>query len=151
MINISCNGMIHILACTVLTCAMLKMDSSLFASLSMARLASLSTRSWRCFSCVWKRLHSAASFLRSSAQCCMTDCCSSSRALWHRQTDVCVHLCVVWFQTPILYHTFAEYNTLELKMLFMVIIHFILILWFFWLYIVIFFYLTPQLHYIACF
>lgn len=62
-----------------LTCARLMMEPSLF---SKRLLTSRSALSRLCFSVVWKWAHSAASFLLSSAQCCITDFCSSSSALW---------------------------------------------------------------------
>lgn len=61
-----------------LTCARLMMDPSLF---SKRLLTSRSALSCLCFSIAWKWAHSAASFLLSSAQCCITDFCSSSNAL----------------------------------------------------------------------
>lgn len=71
----------------MLTCARLMMEPSLLASLSRALLASLSALSCLCFSWVWKWAHSAANFLLSSAQCCITDCCSSSNALCWNKTQ----------------------------------------------------------------
>ncbi|KAA8584914.1 hypothetical protein FQN60_003608 [Etheostoma spectabile] len=63
---------------TRITCARLMMEPSLF---SKRLLTSRSALSCLCFSMAWKWAHSAASFLLSSAQCCITDFCSSSSAL----------------------------------------------------------------------
>lgn len=64
------------------TCAREMMEPSL---LSKRLLTSLSALSCRCFSWAWKWAHSAASFLLSSAQRCITNFCSSSNELWWRQ------------------------------------------------------------------
>lgn len=53
--------------------------------LSMRLLTSRSALSRCCFSWVWKWAHSAASFFLSSAQCCITDFCSSNSTLWKRR------------------------------------------------------------------
>lgn len=69
----------------MLTWARLMMEPSLFSKrLSTSR----SALSRLCFSIVWKWAHSAASFLLSSAQCCITDFCSSSKAFWGNTRDV---------------------------------------------------------------